>query len=165
MKHISCYKPDGEAVNVPIDDIFAEMRDSCNAVHSNQRVMRDFAENNMNLDEYTLEKPSNEENIDKTNALKFIHEHINDPELNLERVASNCFISRCHLSRKFIEWTGQGFKQHVIKARLEEALRLIQGGMSVTETCYQVGYGDLTHFGRMFKRVHGYLPSTIKRAS
>ena len=45
------------------------------------------------------------------------------------------------------------------QARMEEAAFLIKhGGLSVSETGYQLGFANLSHFGRLFEKYHGVKP-------
>lgn len=45
------------------------------------------------------------------------------------------------------------------QARMEEAAFLLKhGGLSVSETGYQLGFANLSHFGRLFEKYHGAKP-------
>jgi AraC-like DNA-binding protein len=45
------------------------------------------------------------------------------------------------------------------QARMEEAAFLLKhGGLSVSETGYQLGFSNLSHFGRLFEKYHGVKP-------
>jgi len=45
------------------------------------------------------------------------------------------------------------------RARMEEAAFLLKhGGLSVSETGYQLGFANLSHFGRLFEKYHGIKP-------
>lgn len=45
------------------------------------------------------------------------------------------------------------------QARMEEAAFLLKhGGLSVSETGYQLGFANLSHFGRLFEKYHGMKP-------
>lgn len=96
-------------------------------------------------------------------SLIFIEENIHENDLSLAKVASNVYISRCHYSRMFKAFFGTGFKEYVINKRIQKAKMLLQEGRTVTEVCYAVGYGDLTHFGRMFKKMVGMNPSVYRK--
>lgn len=106
------------------------------------------------------------QNISKefNDSLMYIEEHLYDDQLSLDRVASHIFVSKYHYSRMFQKNVGMGFKEYIIKKRIQRAKLLLEQGEAVTETCYSVGYGDLTHFSRIFKRIVGVNPS-VYRAS
>ncbi|MFC5407295.1 helix-turn-helix transcriptional regulator [Cohnella soli] len=97
-----------------------------------------------------------------TSSLAYIEENLFDHELSLDKVASSIYMSRCHYSRTFQRYTGKGFKEYVIHKRLKKAHSLLKQGNSVTEVCYTVGYSDLTHFARVFKRKFGMNPSACR---
>lgn len=96
-------------------------------------------------------------------SLIYIEENIHENDLSLAKVAASVYISRCHYSRIFKTFFGTGFKEYVINKRIQNAKLLLQKGSSVTDTCYAVGYGDLTHFGRMFHKMVGMTPSEYRR--
>ena len=58
---------------------------------------------------------------------------------------------------------GENYKDYVILLKIEHAKRLLKEGCSVTETCEQVGYSNLSHFIRTFKQVAGSTPSAYKK--
>ncbi|MGN7401948.1 helix-turn-helix domain-containing protein [Cytobacillus praedii] len=96
-------------------------------------------------------------------SLLYIEENWSDNSLSLDEVASNVFLSKCHFSRIFKEKLGTGFKQYLMQKRIQEAKNMLKRGISVTDTCFAVGYGDLTHFGRVFKNLVGITPSQYRK--
>ena len=62
-------------------------------------------------------------------------------------------------ARIFRELIGVPPHRYLLRRRLERARYLIASGMSVTETCYEVGFNNLSHFARSFRRHFGFLPS------
>jgi AraC-like DNA-binding protein len=69
----------------------------------------------------------------------------------------------CHpdyLGRLFKEQTGLGFHQYLLRVRVACARRLLQSGrFNISQVCYQVGFQDQSHFGRVFRRLSGCTPS------
>ncbi|WP_295123469.1 helix-turn-helix transcriptional regulator [uncultured Chitinophaga sp.] len=60
------------------------------------------------------------------------------------------------LFRQVFGDTIYNYYQH---ARMEEAAFLLKhGGLSVSETGYQLGFANLSHFGRLFEKYHGAKP-------
>ncbi|WP_245946638.1 helix-turn-helix transcriptional regulator [Paenibacillus cellulosilyticus] len=97
-----------------------------------------------------------------TESLDFIEEHLFDHDLSLEMVASQIFVSKYHYSRIFQRYVGTGFKEYVIKKRMNKAMSLLRKGHQVTEVCFAVGYNDLTHFSRVFRKTFGQNPSVYR---
>ncbi|MDP0498200.1 MAG: helix-turn-helix domain-containing protein [Verrucomicrobiota bacterium JB024] len=69
----------------------------------------------------------------------------------------------CHpdyLGRLFKAQTGLGFHQYLLRVRIACARRLLQSGrFNISQVCYQVGFQDQSHFGRVFRRLSGCTPS------
>jgi len=104
---------------------------------------------------------SSKENLFRA-SLAYIEENLYDHELSLDKVASHIYVSRCHYSRMFQRHLGKGFKEYVIDKRMKKANALLRQGFTVTEVCFTVGYSDLTHFARVFKRKYGINPSSCR---
>lgn len=92
-------------------------------------------------------------------ALNFLSLHFLD-EVCLEDVAASAFTSPSHLSFLFREHLGTSFKPLLNQMRIEFAKRKIakSPNHSITDVCLQSGFGDLSHFEKMFKRYSGCTP-------
>src|SRR4029077_20613264 len=70
--------------------------------------------------------------------------------------------------RKLLEREGTSFTQYVLARRLGRARRMLTdprwAGRSIASIAFDVGFGDLAYFNRMFKRLYGATPSDIRRA-
>ncbi|MBD2755148.1 two-component regulator propeller domain-containing protein [Spirosoma validum] len=69
----------------------------------------------------------------------------------------NC--SRSQLHTKLKSLTGLSTKEYLNEYRLTIARQLLEGGMSVSEVAFEVGFGDPNYFGRAFKKKYGLTPS------
>lgn len=69
----------------------------------------------------------------------------------------NC--SRSQLHTKLKSLTGQSTKEYLNEYRLTIARQLLEGGMSVSEVAFEVGFSDPNYFGRAFKKKYGTTPS------
>jgi len=96
---------------------------------------------------------------DMRRALEYLHAHVFDPSLSLGDVAAQVPVSRFHFSRLFKQQMGVSFREYLTRLRLRAARQLLAQGRSVTEVCFTVGYNDLTHFGRQFRKEYGTTPS------
>ncbi len=92
-------------------------------------------------------------------ALNFLSLNFLD-EVCLEDVAASAFTSPSHLSFLFREHLGISFKPLLNQMRVEFAKRKIakSPNHSITDICLQSGFGDLSHFEKMFKRYSGCTP-------
>ncbi|NJK94316.1 MAG: helix-turn-helix domain-containing protein [Bacteroidales bacterium] len=89
-------------------------------------------------------------------AIEVIEHHIADPELDIERFASEIGVSRMQLYRKFDALTGMTAKEFVRSIRLKRAAQLlIQKKLNISEIAYAVGFRDLSHFRKCFRQEFG----------
>ncbi|WP_052519511.1 AraC family transcriptional regulator [Archangium violaceum] len=91
-------------------------------------------------------------------ALAFIEAHCLQP-LSLQDVAAAVGCTPSHLANVFREETGLTVGDWLREHRMAEARRrLRETGDSIESIASQVGYTDVTHFIRTFRRVHGVTP-------
>ncbi len=97
------------------------------------------------------------------NSIRYIDEHFRDPELDIEAVCKNGFISVSSLQRAFRENMGMSPKQYLIKLRMNKALELLtENDISIKEVSFACGFADEKYFSRAFKKKYGYPPSQIR---
>jgi YesN/AraC family two-component response regulator len=96
-------------------------------------------------------------------SMVYIHANLCDHTLSLEKAASQIFVSRHYYSRMFHKHVGIGFKEYIMRKRIERAQILLKNGHSVTDVCFAIGYNDLTHFAKVFKRLVGVNPSIFRQ--
>jgi len=95
-------------------------------------------------------------------ALAFIEAHFDEP-LSLDDVSSACGMSRFHFARIFKAHTGSPFKTFLNQRRIRRAKELLEHReMSITETCFEAGFNDLSYFDRTFQRLEGMTPSAYR---
>ncbi len=91
-------------------------------------------------------------------AKKYVRDHLSQ-EVTLGAVAQMLGVNHCHLSTLFKQETGQGFAEHVARARIAEACRLLATGRyRVYEVADMLGYGSPYYFSRVFKKVTAATP-------
>jgi AraC-like DNA-binding protein len=84
--------------------------------------------------------------------------------LTLSSVAAALGITPQYLSRLFCKNAGLGFSAFLAQTRLEKAgFYLKETKLSVTDIAYEVGYRDLSHFMRSFKRYYGTTPHSYRK--
>jgi len=80
-------------------------------------------------------------------------------ELSLQYLADKFFVSPYYLSHAFKEVTGFTFVEYVNSVRIKEAKKLLEEtSLKVYFIASKVGYGSITHFGRVFKEITGHAP-------
>ena len=96
-------------------------------------------------------------------AMAFIDRRLNTP-LSLEQVSREAGMSKFRFCRYFKEVTGQTFRSYLTRRRIMRALELLRSGeRNVSEVYLDVGFKDLSHFSRVFRKVTGQLPSEYRR--
>jgi Response regulator containing CheY-like receiver domain and AraC-type DNA-binding domain len=112
----------------------------------------------------TLESPSPmHERISE--VVRYINSHYMN-ELSLHLLAEKFYVSPYYLSRFFKEATGFTFVEYLNSVRIKEAKKLLeQSSMKVNLIAKRVGFGSVTHFGRVFKSVTGYVPLHYRKGN
>ncbi|ANS74700.1 hypothetical protein AWM70_08945 [Paenibacillus yonginensis] len=95
-------------------------------------------------------------------AVRYILEHL-DGSLSLNEIARQVHIHPNYLSERFKRETGQNFSEFVTRARMEKAMSiLMETPAKISDVAHQVGYSDLKHFKKLFKKHTGHTPSGFR---
>ena len=97
---------------------------------------------------------------DKTieGVLNYINSNLEN-DLSIDTIASEFFISKYYLMRKFKNQIGSSIHNYVVQKRLILARSLISEGLSMSSVCSRCGFNDYSSFVRAFKKVYGVSPS------
>ena len=97
---------------------------------------------------------------DKTieGVLNYINSNLEN-DLSIDTIASEFFISKYYLMRKFKNQIGSSIHNYVVQKRLILARSLISDGLSMSSVCSRCGFNDYSSFVRAFKNVYGVSPS------
>lgn len=97
-------------------------------------------------------------------ADEHIDAHLTDPDLGLQQIASALGASPSYLSRCYKKATGEGVVESINRRRINEARRLLlDSRLTITEIAFQLGFGSVQHFGRVFRCQEGSTPSGFRR--
>ncbi|EEI91906.1 transcriptional regulator, AraC family [Sphingobacterium spiritivorum ATCC 33300] len=112
----------------------------------------------INIREYALKKEISQGtepfSILKDRLLRQLHR----PWPALETLASEHNMSKTKFIQSFIRVFGKNYSQFYLDARMEKSARMILEGMSVSMAGMEVGYTNLGHFSKIFKRYYGISP-------
>jgi YesN/AraC family two-component response regulator len=90
--------------------------------------------------------------------VRYINNHYME-KLSLDLLAETFYVSPYYVSRFFKEATGFTFVEYLNSVRIKEAKKLLlHSAMKVNLISKKVGFGSVTHFGRVFKLVTGRSP-------
>jgi len=86
-------------------------------------------------------------------------------DLTLAELAEVAGMSQYHFARRFKESTGVAPHQYVVRRRMEEAKRLLEGSdLPVSQVGLEVGYVSHGYFIALFGRMVGTTPAAYRRA-
>lgn len=89
------------------------------------------------------------------NALAYIEENYKE-KLLLSDVAEKTYVSQWHLSKLLNKETGQNFSEILNGVRIEKAKELLRDpSLRIGDIAEEVGFLDLAHFSRVFKKING----------
>lgn len=95
-------------------------------------------------------------------ALRYIEQHFAE-HIRLSDVADSVYVSQWHLSKLINRHLGKSFFDILGETRVEEAKRLMPDpALKVHEIADRVGFSDVAHFSKVFKRVVGQSPAAYR---
>ena len=88
-----------------------------------------------------------------------------DPGLSAAQVASQLGVTPRYV-HALLEETGRTFSRHVLEKRLDRAMALLRAprarAQRIADVAFEVGFGDLSYFNRVFRRRFGETPSGVR---
>jgi signal transduction histidine kinase/ligand-binding sensor domain-containing protein/DNA-binding response OmpR family regulator len=99
-----------------------------------------------------------EQFINKINEL--IEVHYNDSGFDVDKFASNMFVSRSQLYKKLKAITDLSANDYLTVYRLKKSVELLKKGeLQISEIAYVTGFNDPKYFSRIFKKYYQCTPS------
>lgn len=85
-------------------------------------------------------------------------------DITLEDVSSYVNLSAGYFSKKFKSETGIGFKEYLVKIRIQNAARMLtKTDMKITDIAYVCGFNDSNYFGDAFTKMMNMSPSRYRK--
>lgn len=81
-------------------------------------------------------------------------------KISLEEIANLIGYEKHYFCNKFKLLTGISYVNYVNNLRIQHACNLLKGGSSVSDTCNECGYDNLSYFIQLFKKIVGVTPKT-----
>ncbi len=82
--------------------------------------------------------------------------------LDVPTMAARAYMSPAHFSRRFRAAYGETPYSYLMTRRIERAMALLRGGMSVTDACMAVGCTSLGSFSSKFTEIVGITPTEYR---
>jgi AraC-like DNA-binding protein len=97
-----------------------------------------------------------------------VHKYLRDPDLNVDGIARALNCSRRHLYNAF-EGEGESVAAYIQRMRLEACIKDLQASTPkarpITDIAVSWGFGNPSHFSRLFKEHTGASPSDFRNQS
>jgi AraC-like DNA-binding protein len=95
-------------------------------------------------------------------AKLFIDGHYLD-SINIDTIANRARLSKFHFIRLFKQLYGITPHKYITKLRMETAKEFLQKGLSISNTCYRLGFTSLSSFNKLFRQYQKINPSAYSR--
>ena len=131
-----------------------------NLLHNRRMLKNKFSGTQQQEDKIDkLEMQSGDEKL-MEKIMKVVNEHLADPDLNAELLATEVGLSRVHIHRKLKELTNLSARDFIKNIRLQQAAKLLAENkkLTISEIAYATGYTSLSHFSNSFKERYGLSP-------
>ena len=96
-----------------------------------------------------------------TAAVNFIEQSLAS-HLDVDQLCRQACMSRSKLYAEFKKQLGCSPGEYQQQLRLKAAAKALSAGNTVTQTCYDLGFNDLSHFSRRFSRFFNCSPSQFR---
>ena len=106
---------------------------------------------------------SNERQIETVIGIRNFIDKNFEKDLNLDLLSHIRYTSKFHLLRLFKKYYGLTPNQYLTNKRIEESKNNLKKGMTVTETCFSVGFGSPSSFSTLFKSRTGLTPTEFQK--
>lgn len=97
-------------------------------------------------------------------AKRYISDHYEDPELSLIKVAEYVGLNEKYFTNRFTKEAGETFSSYLTALRMQKAKELLKTTtFKVYEISEMVGYHNVEHFNRMFKKLNEVTPAIYRK--
>ena len=94
-------------------------------------------------------------------AINYMYEHLSD-DISLDTMCSEIGVSKYYFSHVFRDITGQSAIPYLNYLRCQNAKKMIEDGIGISESAFSSGFHNLSYFSRTYKKLIGNLPSEEK---
>ena len=84
-------------------------------------------------------------------------------DIDVNEVAGLCHLTTAAFCRYFKKSTHYTFTDFLNHYRINQSKKLLLQDKTVTEACYETGFGNISYFNKIFKKIAGENPSGFKK--
>lgn len=107
------------------------------------------------VNEAEQEQPNEAGSLIVRTATEYMEKHYIS-KMSLGEVAEQCYVSQWHLSKLLHKHLNLSFSDILNKIRINEAKKLLKNpGLRIGDVAEMVGFMDMAHFSRVFKKQEG----------
>ncbi|MCA0991353.1 response regulator [Guptibacillus hwajinpoensis] len=96
--------------------------------------------------------------------IRYIDQHITE-KITLKEVSEHMYLNTSYLSVLFKRKMNKTFTDYVVEKKIEIAADLIRNGHKVQDAAHAIGYDDMKHFRKMFRKYKEHHPGTFAQKS
>lgn len=99
----------------------------------------------------------------KKDFIDYISRNFHDCELSLDQVAAHSGLPQRQITQTINQTFGCNFKSYINGIRINESKKLLlETKLNIGEIAFKVGFGNQSHFNRVFKTIVGISPSEYR---
>ena len=107
-------------------------------------------------------------NVSKTDVIikakRYMADNYEDADLSLTKVAEYVGLNEKYFTNRFTKETGETFSSYLTGLRIQKSQELLKTtSFKVYEIAEMVGYYNVEHFNRMFKKLNGISPAQYRK--
>lgn len=142
-----------------IDEALQVMTDNLAKIHTGNP---DGTLEQADSDEDVQDNPANSHIV--RSAIKYLEVHYAE-KLTLTQLADKVFVSPWYLSKLLNKFTGMSFSDLLHQARIRKAEKLLDDpSLKIQDISDLLGYYDVTHFSRIFKKMKNMSPNEYRNS-
>lgn len=97
-------------------------------------------------------------------SINYLHNHYTENDFRIEKLYEIANVSSRYYERLFFQRFGETPKEYILKLKIDCAKELLLSEKSlIKDIALKLGYSDIYHFGKIFKKKTGYTPSQYRR--
>lgn len=131
-----------------------------------ERSLRMWVTNFLNwILDYSVTKLDVKENDMIVLAKRYLQDHYDNPDLSLNEVAAYVGLNEKYFSNRFTKEAGETVSGYLTAVRMQKAKEILKTtNFKVYEVAEMVGYHNVEHFNRVFKKTFQISPSKYRKS-